>query len=210
MASYRFGPFRLIPAQRRLERDGVAVAVSPRAFDLLVVLVTHRDRALSKDEILDLVWLGAAVEEGNLAQQVHLLRHALAAAGDCVATLPRHGYRFVATVEEDGEVRAAPLASMHCLVWEGREFPLREGLTVVGRAEDADVQIPLPSLSRRHARVTVHADGATIEDLGSRNGTWRGTTAVREATPLVSGDLLRLGAASVVYVRMSAGDTTRT
>jgi DNA-binding winged helix-turn-helix (wHTH) protein len=209
VASFRFGPFRLVPDQRRLEQAGVAVAVTPKAFDLLVVLVSHRDRALSKDEILELVWPGAVVEEGNLAQQVHLLRHALAAAGDCVATLPRHGYRFVAPVEEDVEA-PVPVSVMHCLVWEGREFPLREGRTVVGRADDADVQIPLPSLSRRHARVEVRGDRATLEDLDSRNGTWRGTTAVREATPLVSGDQLRLGAASLMYVRMAAGDTTRT
>ena len=96
VVTYRFGPFRLVPDQRRLERDGTAIALTPKAFDLLVTLVQHHTRALSKDEILALVWSGSVVEEGNLAQQVLLLRRALADAGDCVATVPRHGYRFVA------------------------------------------------------------------------------------------------------------------
>jgi DNA-binding winged helix-turn-helix (wHTH) protein len=53
--AFRFGPFRLIPDQRVLERDGTAIALTPKAFDLLVALVQHRTRALSKDEILALV-----------------------------------------------------------------------------------------------------------------------------------------------------------
>jgi hypothetical protein len=74
VVTYRFGPFQLVPDQRRLERDGTAIPLTPRAFDLLVALVQHRTRALSKDEILALVWSGSVVEEGNLAQQVLLLR----------------------------------------------------------------------------------------------------------------------------------------
>ena len=77
------------------------IALTPKAFDLLVTLVQHHTRALSKDEILTLVWSGSVVEEGNLAQQVLLLRRALVDAGDCVATVPRHGYRFVAPVIEE-------------------------------------------------------------------------------------------------------------
>ena len=108
MVTYRFGPFRLVPDQRRLERDGAPIALTPKAFDLLVTLVQHRTRALSKDEILALVWSGSVVEEGNLAQQVLLLRRALADAGDCVATVPRHGYRFVASVIEEHETPTRP------------------------------------------------------------------------------------------------------
>ncbi len=61
------------------------------------------------------------------------------------------------------------------MIWDGREFPLREGISVIGRADDADVRIPLPSLSRHHARIVVRGLDATIEDLGSRHGSWRGT-----------------------------------
>src|SRR5688572_27859935 len=131
MVSYRFGLYLLSPDQRRLERDGTSVPLTPKAFDLLVALVRHRSRALSKDEILTLVWPGTQVEEGNLAQQVLLLRRALSDAGECVATLPRHGYRFVAPIVEEHGEAAAPPTSPHVLVWDGREFPLREGVTVI-------------------------------------------------------------------------------
>ncbi len=199
MFNYRFGSYRLSPDQRRLERDGVAVSLNPKAFDLLVTLVRHRSRALSKNEILTLVWPETQVEEGNLAQQVLLLRRALSDAGECVATLPRHGYRFVAAVSEEAFEASNEVCSPHSLSRDGHEFPLREGVTVLGRAEDVDLRIALPSLSRHHARVVVRGLKATVEDLGSRHGTWRGTTQVHGVVRLTSGDEITLGTASLVY-----------
>jgi DNA-binding winged helix-turn-helix (wHTH) protein len=206
--SYRFGPFRLVPDQRRLERDGVPVALTPKAFDVLVALVRHRTRALSKDDVLAMVWPGTVVEEGNLAQQVLVLRRALREAGDWVATIPRHGYRFVAPVLEEQDASATPVTSPHCLVWNDRQFPLAEGITIVGRADDADLQILLPSLSRHHARIVVRGMEATLEDLGSRHGSWRGATRVQTPMTLFAGDEVRLGTAVLVYRLVLPGDTT--
>jgi DNA-binding winged helix-turn-helix (wHTH) protein len=208
VAVYRFGPFRLLPDQRRLERDSATVAMTPKAFDLLVALVRHRSRALSKDELLQLVWSGAAVEEGNLAQQVLLLRRALAEAGDCVATIPRHGYHFVAPVVEENDASRQPIDSPHCLTWNDHEVPLREGITLIGRAEDADLRIPLPSVSRHHARIVVKGFEATFEDLGSRHGSWRGTRRLHGIVPLAQGDEIRLGNAVVEYRLVMPRDTT--
>jgi DNA-binding winged helix-turn-helix (wHTH) protein len=199
MVSYRFGPYRLMPDQRRLEHAGEPVPLTPRAFDLLVALVTHRSRALSKDEILALVWPDANVEEGNLAQQTLVLRRALRDLDGCVATIPRHGYQFVASVSEEGEAAEPPGLTEHCLRWDQREFSLRAGITVIGRAEDADLRIPLPSVSRRHARVVVQGMEAHIEDLGSRHGSWLGPTPIDTRMRLATGDQIRLGTALLEY-----------
>ena len=209
MVTYRFGPYLLTPDQRRVERDGAPVPLTPKALDLLVTLVRHRSRALSKDEIMTLVWPETEVEEGNLAQQVLLLRRALSDAGECVATLPRHGYRFVAAVVEEAVESNARIGSPHSLAWDGREFPLREGITVIGRAEDADLRISLPSLSRHHARVVICGLEATLEDLGSRHGSWRGSTPVQGVVRLASGDEITVGTASLVYCLTMPDDTTR-
>ena len=185
------------------------ITLTAKAFDLLVALVMRRDRALSKDEIMALVWPDSIVEEANLAQQVLVLRRALGGAGDYVATIPRFGYRFTTDVVEEPSRAPSLATSAHCLVWDGREYALREGLTVIGRGDDADLQIRLPSLSRHHARIVVRGLDATIEDLGSRHGSWRGTLAVKQPTRLASGDEIRLGTALLVYCLVLPNDTTR-
>ena len=96
----------------------------------------------------------------------------------------------------------------HFLVWNDREIPLREGITLIGRAEDADLRILLPSVSRHHATIVVRGLEATVEDLGSRHGSWRGTTPLRGAMPLAHGDQIRLGNAVIEYRLVTPRDTT--
>lgn len=96
-SAYAFGPFRLDPADKVLYRDGVPVALTPKAFDTLAVLVEAHPRLVSKDDLLARVWPGTFVEDNNLAQHVSLLRRALADGADAEATIetvPRRGYRF--------------------------------------------------------------------------------------------------------------------
>ena len=197
-----------MPDQRLLECDGVPVPITAKAIDVLVMLVQHRARALATEEILATVWSATVVEDGNVAQQVHLLRKALAAAGDCIATVPRHGYRFSASVVERDDDGFRPAATRHCLVWDGRAYPLRSGATVLGRADDADVQVLLPSVSRHHARVVVSGDAATSEDMNSKHGLWRGVARVNGAVALKNGDEIRLGTAALVYRFTKPDDTT--
>jgi DNA-binding winged helix-turn-helix (wHTH) protein len=109
---YEFGPFRLDVAERMLLRDGEAIPLQPKAFDLLLVLVEHHGHLLEKDELLKTVWPDTIVEEVNLANNVSILRKALGEGSDgqqFIETVPRRGYRFVAPVvrQEEPVVAAA-------------------------------------------------------------------------------------------------------
>lgn len=99
--AYVFGPFTLLPHEHLLLRDGVPVTLTPKAFDTLCVLVDRQGHLVTTQELLDRVWPDTFVEPNNLAQQVSALRRALADGHEtirCIETVPRRGYRFVATV----------------------------------------------------------------------------------------------------------------
>ncbi len=101
--AFAFGSFSLDLDRRLLLRNGEAVALAPKVLETLVALVENRDRALSKDELLDQVWAGASVEEGGLTRNVSILRKTLGEKPDnhrFILTVPGHGYRFVAAVTE--------------------------------------------------------------------------------------------------------------
>src|SRR5689334_175612 len=100
---YEFGSFRLDATQRLLLREGVAVPLTLKAFDLLLTLVESDGRVLTKDELMKRIWPDSFVEEANLSHHIHKLREALGEReqGDrYIETLARRGYRFVANVTD--------------------------------------------------------------------------------------------------------------
>src|SRR4030095_11231534 len=108
---FEFGPFRLDTAERVLLRDGQAVALTLKTFDVLLFLVENSGHIVEKDELMNRVWAGSFVEEGNLKVTVSMLRKALEDNnGDVryIETVPRRGYRFVADVTESAN-RSAQL-----------------------------------------------------------------------------------------------------
>ena len=96
---YRFGQVEIRPAERRILIDGQPSNVGARAFDLLIALIEHRDRVVSKDELLTLVWPGLVVEENNLQVQVSTLRKLLGA--NALATVAGRGYRFTPKLDDE-------------------------------------------------------------------------------------------------------------
>src|SRR5262245_59223912 len=101
---YEFGSFRLDAAERLLSRDGEAVPLSPKAFDLLLALVERQGRLIEKDELMKLVWPDTFVEEANLSYTISLIRKALgpdAEPQQFIETVPKHGYRFIAEVRRE-------------------------------------------------------------------------------------------------------------
>lgn len=102
--AYEFGPYRLEPATRRLQRDGEPVPLTPKAFELLLALIERRDRAVDKAELMRLVWADSFVEESNLSQTIFVLRKTLGEGIDgarFIETVPRRGYRFSADVRTE-------------------------------------------------------------------------------------------------------------
>ncbi|HJP90645.1 MAG TPA: winged helix-turn-helix domain-containing protein [Pyrinomonadaceae bacterium] len=101
--SYEFGRFRLNVAERVLLRDGEAVPLTPKVFDILVALVENGGQIVSKDDLMKRVWPNVFVEEGNLTQNISLLRKALGetpGGAQFIETVPRRGYRFAADLSQ--------------------------------------------------------------------------------------------------------------
>jgi len=209
----RFGDVRFDDEARQLLRGAQAVHLSGKAFELLRLLLRRRPAAVSKAEIQDHLWPDTFVSEANLPTLITEIRDALsddARQPKFVRTVFGFGYAFSAEVTDDS--RSADAAA-HCwLVSELGRFPLIEGDNVVGRGEDAGVVLESPTVSRHHARISIRAGVALIEDLESKNGTYLGEARVTTTTPLQDGDQIRIGAFLLTFRRPdpNADTTTQT
>ena len=160
---------------------------------LLLALAARPGEVLAKEALLETVWPDVVVGEASVSVLVGELREALGDRPDApeyIETIPRRGYRLIAPVVR-GRSHGSP--SRIWVMGEDLEAVLLEGENVIGRAPDADLRIPSPKISRHHARIVVDGDAATVEDLGSKNGTFVGETPVDGPAPLAHGDEIRLG-----------------
>jgi DNA-binding winged helix-turn-helix (wHTH) protein len=207
----RFADCSLDAEARQLWRGGRPVAVPSRAWQLLVLLLEHRPRALSQARLRDALWPDTHVGYASLAQLVTQVRRAI---GDTsrpprlVRTVPRFGYAFVAEVSEETP-RADPRFA-GAFVAAGREYPVPEGETLVGRGAVCGVRLLSRQVSRVHARVVAGDGGVTIEDAGSKNGTWVNGTRREGPASLVPDDEVSLGGFRMVFHGPGAGSSTRT
>jgi DNA-binding winged helix-turn-helix (wHTH) protein len=201
-----FGGYSLDVATRQLLQGKTEVRLSPKAFDLLCVLIDNRKRALSKAELHDQLWLGTYVTDAALSVLVAELRHALhdrAGAPRFIRTVRGFGYAFCGHVSETVDTAPTP---RNCWVVLGqREIALHEGDNIIGRDPGVTVRLDLPSVSRRHARIVVSAHTATVEDRGSKNGTFVRKDRITRAVRLADLDEVQVGSARLL-VRMLGGD----
>jgi DNA-binding winged helix-turn-helix (wHTH) protein len=209
---YRFGEFAVDVRTRRLLRSEQELHLSPKAFELLVTLIENRAQALSKMELQQKLWPSTYVLETNLAGLIAEIRHVLGDPADdplYIRTMHRFGYWFVGTVSEQGAgAGAIPAHTTYWVLWETRQIPLNPGDNILGRAPDAAVWIDAPGVSRHHARICLEGDHATLEDLGSKNGTYLGGQLVAAASALSDGDQIRLGSVVVTFrIPPPAGST---
>ena len=206
----RFGEFVVDASARQLLRGDTVVHLSPKAFDLLLALVTERPRVLTKAELHERLWPSVFVSDGSLAMVVTEVRAALGESAQYpvfVRTVHRHGYAFQGDARVDGAPEAATLE--YWVSVGGRDVPLQLGDNVVGRDPRARVWLDSPSVSRQHARIRVGHESVTVEDLGSKNGTHLGDAQLTSERPLRDGDVVRFGSVSVTF-RAWKAEPTRT
>jgi DNA-binding winged helix-turn-helix (wHTH) protein/tetratricopeptide (TPR) repeat protein len=158
---YEFGPFTLNPQKRMVFRDNAPVALTPKCFDVLLVLVEHAGEVLVKEQVMEAVWQDTAVEEGNLNRHISTLRKTLGESPNdhrYVVTVPGRGYQFVAevravfdpvatTIRHDSKGRSdgLDLAADHHSDHQAREIGLRS-------VSSAPVLVPIPAAAARGLR----------------------------------------------------------
>jgi DNA-binding winged helix-turn-helix (wHTH) protein len=215
VSAVSFGDFVLDLDTRELRRGANAVALSPKAYQLLEVLVVNRPRALSKSVLQERLWPDAFVLEKNLVNLVGEIREALgddAAHPRFVRTVPRFGYAFRHAASEaaaDGEpIRRKDVRFR--LVWPGGHAALTEGEYVLGRDPDLELFLDAQDVSRRHARISIAGGNATIEDLDSKNGTFVAERRLDSTAPLEDGDVIRVGSVQLTFTAVRSRGSTET
>ena len=153
----RFGRFELQRRERRLLFDSRPVVLGARAFDLLVVLAERPGELVGKNELLDRVWPGLVVEEGNIPVQVNALRKVL--GSDLIGTVPGRGYLFTARIE--GQVAEPPARAVPAPDLLQTRLP-RELPALLGRSDELAT---LGALVDGHALVSVTGAGGIGKSL---------------------------------------------
>lgn len=193
----RFDRFELDTDLRLLTDGQQKVHVSPKALRLLEILIEARPRPLSRQDLTEAIWADTFVEESNLAGLVAEIRGAL---GDdarhprFIRTVHTHGYGFCGQVSS-----ALRGASDAVLMVRGETVRLHDGENVVGRDAVCDVIVDDATISRRHARIVITDGTATIEDLGSKNGTFVDGEAVDAPLVLRDRQTITFGEVHVVF-----------
>jgi len=200
---HRFDRFVVDGDTRRLLRDREEIHLSPKALHLLQLLIENRHRAVSKADLQKELWPNTFVAETNLASIIREVRQALDDTAETprfVRTVHRFGYWFIGEIlSEDGSGGLAVPRTRCWLVWASRQIPIESGEHILGRAPDASVWVDAPGVSRHHARLVLTGQEATVEDLGSKNGTFVGNEHVTSPRPLHDGDTIRLGPVVITF-----------
>ena len=204
----RFGKCVFDSGTRQLVRGKTTVALTPKALSLLELLLERAPRAVSKDEIQRSLWPETFVSEANLTNLISEIR---AAVGDSssrprfIRTVHRFGYSFQGELADDrSEEEPASAGLLYRLIVGNRKIPLIEGENILGRHPDAEARIDQSAVSRRHARISITAGKAVLEDLKSRNGTFLRGRRLGAAASLRDGDEIGLGPVKM-HFRVFAG-----
>jgi DNA-binding winged helix-turn-helix (wHTH) protein len=189
----RFSKFVVDSDTRQVFCYGREVHLSPKAFEMLCLLIARRPGVVDKDELLSAIWPDSHVSEANLNVLVGEVRRAIADSAQSplwIRTVHGVGYAFCGQAEDIGKVPAR-----YWLVGKERSFPLSNGDNVIGRDPSCSVWLDDPDVSRRHANIHIEEGQgrAVVRDLNSTNGTQLGRNQVTSDKAVNDGDIIRLG-----------------
>jgi DNA-binding winged helix-turn-helix (wHTH) protein len=209
----RFGDFVVDSDARLLYDSGKPIHLPPKAFNLLLALLDERPKVLSKEDLMERLWPGTYVQEVNLSNVIGELRAALgdrSSGRRYIRTVHGVGYAFAADVQEEPAAANANAARPPTsrIIWGTTMIAVPDGATIIGRDESAGIVLDETTVSRRHAQITVRGGEATLEDLGSQNGTWVNESRLDGPVALADGDRVRFGLVHVIYRITSPAMTT--
>lgn len=202
----RFGPFEFDMSQHLLLREGREVHLTPKAFELLRILIEAAPGVVPKAELHRRLWPGGIVSDATLVGLVKELRRELDdhdADAPLIRTAHRVGYALSQVIAP-----AVPVA--HWIVIDERCIPLTEGENLVGRDPQSAVRLEHPCISRQHARIVVNASQAVLEDSGSKNGTAVGSEPLNSRRELHDGDRITFGSVVAIFRCSASGLPTIT
>ena len=205
-----FDGFVLDRARRLLTREGEVLHLTPKAFDLLSLLVDQAPRVVPKRELHERLWKETFVSDATLVGVVKELRRVLddrSSDRPIIRTAHRVGYAFCREVV--GSKTPGPVLA-HWVIVDQRRIMLQAVENMIGRDPASTVCLDSAAVSRRHACIVIDGQGVRLRDLGSKNGTTIGDRAVVGESSLRDGDVINIGPSRLVYRTSAAGATTET
>jgi DNA-binding winged helix-turn-helix (wHTH) protein len=179
--------------RRLLLKNGNEVHLTPKAFDLLLLLGNEAPRVVRKDELHQRLWSGTFVSDATLVGLIKEVRRALddrQAKAPLIRTAHGVGYAFAGDLQ--------------------RVITPADGKNLIGREPASTVLLDATGISRRHARILIDATRAVLQDLGSKNGTMLNDAPISRRVPLHDGDRIQIGPLVVVYHASASGMSTET
>ena len=210
---FRFGDFELDVAAFTLRREGTAVRLEKIPMEVLVLLVEQAGTLVARDGLGAALW-GSDVfldRDAAINTAIRKIRKALGEDADrprFIETVVGKGYRFVGPIVRD-PIDAQGQVTDYRLTRGTHAFALQLGENLIGRDPGVHVFLDHPSVSRRHARISITARRAVIEDLNSRNGTCVGGRGITSPTELNDGAIISVGPITLTFVALSAVASTR-
>lgn len=210
---FRFSEYTLDVDRRLLFRAKEEVHISPKAFRLLQVLLESRPKAVSKNELHEVLWPATFVSESNLATLALELRTALdddAKQPKFLRTVYGYGYAFCAEAREEAGAKSTTSSGAARISYDGRDLPLFSGENIIGRDPEVAIPVDNSTVSRHHARLMVGENEVTLEDLDSKNGTFINGQRISEPTVVTDGDQVAVGEVRMTFRVRPGDESTRT